>query len=248
VALTGGLLLLIAIAVIVLLIAKNKRKNNEIKLAYEKAEIEQKALRAQMNPHFIFNSLNSIQHYILSNETQYAYDYLARFSKLIRQVLINSENPHITLKKELELLEIYMDLEKRRFKNKFDYVIQHQEKLETDEIMIPVMLLQPFVENAIWHGIMNLPEKKQGRLIIDLAAQKDSVKIMIEDNGIGREAAARMKNGHEHKSVGLLFTQKRLDMLQFMNKRNASVNITDLYDAAGNATGTSVNIILPTQF
>ncbi|HYG52473.1 MAG TPA: tetratricopeptide repeat protein [Flavobacteriales bacterium] len=245
VAVSAILVLLMAFA-LAYIVAKNKRRRQEIEITLQKAELEQKAIRSQMNPHFIFNSLNSIQHYILSNETQYAYDYLARFSKLIRQVLANSEHPTISLKKELELLELYIDLEQRRFKNRFEYAVSFDKNLPVDEIVIPVMLIQPFVENAIWHGIMNLDGKRRGKLWVNILYENETAKITIEDNGIGREAAAKLrKPKHEHTSVGMLFTQKRLEMFKLTGTKETAVSITDLYDLNGNANGTRVQIVIP---
>ncbi|HLP11622.1 MAG TPA: tetratricopeptide repeat protein [Flavobacteriales bacterium] len=245
VAISAILVLLMAFAM-TYIAAKNKRRRQEIEITLQKAELEQKAIRSQMNPHFIFNSLNSIQHYILSNETQYAYDYLARFSKLIRQVLANSEHPTISLKKELELLELYIDLEQRRFKNRFEYSVSYDKNLPVDEIVIPVMLIQPFVENAIWHGIMNLDDSRRGKLSVNIVFENETAKITIEDNGVGREAAAKLrKPKHEHTSVGMLFTQKRLEMFKLTGTKETAVSITDLYDLHGNANGTQVHIVIP---
>ncbi len=239
-----GSLLLLSFLLLFVLRSISKKKQQEIELAKNKAVFEQKALRAQMNPHFIFNALNSIQHYILSNETQYAYDYLAKFSKLIRQVLVNSEYDTISLKKELELLGLYIDLEQRRFKNRFEYKISYDQNMLLDEIVIPVMLIQPFVENAIWHGIMNLDETKNGKLLIELQVENRILKISIEDNGIGREQATKLKTDREHESVGMLFSQKRLEILKSISDKDTRIVVTDLHDGKGNASGTRVELFL----
>jgi tetratricopeptide (TPR) repeat protein len=239
----GGALL-VSVLLLVLLRNNSRKKQKVMEFEKSKLEYEQKALRAQMNPHFIFNALNSIQHYILSNETQYAYDYLAKFSKLIRQVLVNSEHNTISLKKELELMRLYVDLEQRRFKNRFEYEIKCDDDLLLDDIVIPVMLIQPFVENAIWHGIMNLDETKKGKLLISLDLQDNVLIISVEDNGVGRKKSAQLKTNNEHESVGMLFSQKRLEILKSLNDMDTRVTMTDLYDENGIASGTRVELFL----
>lgn len=241
----ASILILIMLVLMIIISGRQKRKQQITEFALQKAELEQNALRAQMNPHFIFNALNSIQHYILNNEAQYAYDYLAKFSKLIRLVLVNSQHNTINLKKELELLNIYLDLEQRRFKNRFEYEIKYDSELSVNEIKIPVMLIQPYVENSIWHGIMNLDENKKGRLTIELIQQEGIIKISIEDNGVGRKKAAEIKKNSEYESVGMLFTKKRVDILDTTGKSGAKINVIDLYDENGNASGTRVEIDLP---
>jgi tetratricopeptide (TPR) repeat protein len=243
----GGFLLIILILIVIILVLRSnhQKKIKEIEIVKTKAELEQKVLRAQMNPHFIFNSLNSVQHYILSNQTQYAYDYLARFSTLIRQVLVNSEQSAIYLQKEIELLEIYIELEQRRFQNRFSYEIIYDKRLLLDQIEVPVMLIQPFVENAIWHGIMNMDKDKKGQLKVSFAFEQDVLKITVEDNGIGRKAAEKLKKNNEYDSVGMLFSQKRLEMMKLVSGKNSKIMVTDLYNEDGSAKGTKVDIILP---
>lgn len=243
----AGLLIVLVFAFgIVLTFVKNKhqRKVQEMELAKTRIELEQKVLRAQLNPHFIFNSLNSIQDYILRSETGIAYDYLARFSKLIRLVLVNSEKDVISLNKEIEFLNIYMELEQRRFKDKFDYQINYDENLPTDEIFIPVMLVQPFVENAIWHGIMNLEGPVRGNVIIRFLLEHDLLTISILDNGVGRKATEEQRLQQGHKSMGMLFSQKRLETIKATGKKLSHILVTDLYNEGGDATGTRVDIEL----
>jgi tetratricopeptide (TPR) repeat protein len=230
--------------VLIVTINRNKKKQQEIVFIKTKAELEQTALLAQMNPHFIFNALNSIQYYILSKETEYAYDYLAKFSKLIRQVLINSEQNTIALNKEIETLQLYIELEQRRLKNRFDFEINYADDFPAHDITIPTMLIQPFVENAIWHGIMNMPEEKKGKLTLNFNLNGKQLKISVEDNGIGRKEAALRKVNNDYKSVGVMFTQKRLELLKAVSKQQSEIVITDLTDANGNATGTKVEILM----
>lgn len=247
-----ALLLLLMLAAVIYLIIRGRIEIIEVrekrKTALNKliAEYQMSAIRAQMNPHFIFNAINSIQHYILSNETQYAYDYLARFSKLIRQVLANSRHSTISIEKELELLELYIDLEQRRFKNRFEYEIRYADSLPIEEIKIPVMLIQPFVENAIWHGIMNLENQRMGKLSIELELQGEVLRIAITDNGVGRKRAAELSSRSKHESMGMMLTQQRMELMKAMSKEDARIVITDL-EENGNPTGTRVELFLPVQ-
>jgi tetratricopeptide (TPR) repeat protein len=238
-------LVLLLLLVLIIAINRNRKKQKEIDFIKTKSELEQTALRAQMNPHFIFNALNSIQHYILSKQTEYAYDYLAKFSKLIRQVLINSEYNTIALHKEMETLQLYIELEQRRFKNRFDFEIKYDDGFDAQEdITVPTMLIQPFVENAIWHGIMNLDESIKGKLILSFRLTENVLKITIEDNGVGRKEAALRKVNNEYESVGIMFTQKRLELLKVVTKQQTQINVIDLIDTNGKAGGTKVELIM----
>jgi tetratricopeptide (TPR) repeat protein len=229
---------------LVIAVNRNRKKQKEIEFIKMKTALEQTALRAQMNPHFIFNALNSIQHYILNKETEYAYDYLAKFGKLIRQILINSEENSIALNKEIETLKLYIELEQRRFKNKFDFEITIPDDFPADEISIPTMLIQPFVENAIWHGIMNLDKSIDGKLKLGFHYTNNTLHIIVEDNGIGRKDAALRKINNEYKSVGVLFSKKRLELLEAITNQKAQINIEDLEDENGKSSGTKVEITI----
>ena len=168
---------------------------NELELLHTQnrlAEEKLTALRSQMNPHFIFNSLNSIQQFILKGEVDNANKYLSQFSKLIRLVLQYSEYNFISLEEEINMLKLYLSLEKTRFGNSFEYSIQVEDDLDADEIKIPNLMVQPFVENAIWHGLMH----KEGDRKIDIRfhlKHEKSVVCEVTDNGIGREKAAEIK-------------------------------------------------------
>jgi ligand-binding sensor domain-containing protein len=245
-----GIFLLSCIYFIIKLIAKaiQQKEQKKTELHQQLIEYRLNAIQAQMNPHFIFNAINSIQHYILNNDTQLAYDYLAKFSKLIRLVLSNSQHSIISLKKELETLELYIELEQKRFKNKFNYLIHVDKELEMEDIRIPVMLIQPFVENAIWHGIMNLDESKKGLLSVEVVhADSHTVKIIIKDNGIGRERSALMKANSNHMSMGTILSENRLGLLNEISHKKHTIVITDLYDENKNPLGTKVEIILPNE-
>jgi ligand-binding sensor domain-containing protein len=202
-----------------------------------------KALRAQMNPHFTFNVMNSIQHFILNSDTESAHRYLSKFSKLIRTILNNSENNTIPLSEELKALELYIQLEAMRFDQSFRYEIIVDETINTMLLEIPSMLIQPYVENAIKHGI--LPLKQNGRLKIEILRQGRSLKCIIEDNGIGREKAGGQETDVQHRSMGTSITHERLNVINSLNNSNLSERIVDLKDEKGNALGTRVEIYIP---
>jgi len=203
-----------------------------------------KALRAQMNPHFLFNSLNSINTMILNDEPESASRYLSKFSKLVRLMLENSEQPQVTLKDELETLEAYIQLEAIRFKNKMDYKIETDSSIDQDEILIPSMVLQPFVENAIWHGLLH--KNKKGLLTINIKEEGDNLLCSIIDNGVGREKSLTLKKdgGLKKKSMGIKITADRLKLLTKQKIKDV-INIIDLKDNENNALGTQVNIQIP---
>ena len=230
------------------------------------AQAETKALRAQMNPHFIFNSLNSINSFVIDQKHELASDYLIKFSKLIRLILDNSRNETISLEKELETLKLYVFLEAARYDNKFKCIYHISEEVETNNIKIPPMLLQPFVENAIWHGLMQ--KEGEGTITIEITMNNDQIsdnsgqgkvkseerkvkrddllRITITDDGIGREKAAELKSkSATHKSHGLKVTSQRIEMMNRLNSTGAMVNIIDLKDEQGYSTGTRVELIIP---
>lgn len=204
------------------------------------------ALQAQMNPHFIFNAINSIQSFILNNETQNAYDYLAKFAKLVRLVLNNSKQNSISLQTEIETLELYVQMEKIRFKNSFDFVVKFNEGEEDfSEISIPVMLIQPFIENAIWHGIMPLKEIRKGKIELRFTLHPNRLEIEIEDNGVGRIQALKSKSDKNHKSLGIQLVQERLELLDSKSTGKANLLLIDLQNNANESLGTLVKIIIP---
>lgn len=227
------------------------RQQNEVevrmlKIEKEMFDLEQKALRLQMNPHFIFNSLNSIQSFIISNDSENAINYLAKFSQLMRLILTTSREAYIPLSQEISLLKHYLDLENMRFNNRFQYEIRVESGMDTEYMGIPPMIIQPYIENAIIHGFMN---KKTGecRLLVQMWEEEDYILCVIEDNGIGREKAMeiKQKSGLIQKSQGIIITKERLDILNRQLKNKISVEITDLKDDAGNATGTRVRLVIP---
>jgi ligand-binding sensor domain-containing protein len=223
------------------------QKESQLKSNFEKrlAEVKLEALRAQMNPHFLFNSLNSINYFILIKREEIASDYLTKFSQLLRHVLANSRNEWVNLNNEIQVLELYCTLESMRFKNKFEYQIHIDSSINTSIILIPPMLIQPFVENAIWHGLLN-KENHDGKLDISFDRDGKNLKITIKDNGIGREKARQLKSksATKHKSFGLQITSERFELIKNNLSGNIEFSIKDLYDPNQNAAGTCVEITL----
>jgi len=220
-------------------------KKNLIEFQQQATELEMQALRAQMNPHFIFNCLSSINRFILINKTEEASDYLTKFSRLIRMALHNSEKPLITLESELEALRLYLDLERLRFKNAFNYSICLINTIDINAVYIPPMLIQPFAENAIWHGLMH--KKGIGCLDIQLCAAGKILTCSIIDNGIGRNMAAALnsRSAEKNKSMGVDITTGRLALLNKSKNEAAFLNIEDLMDDEGNGCGTRVVLTMP---
>jgi len=211
---------------------------NEKKLS----ELEMQALRAQMNPHFIFNCLSSINRFILKNEGKTASSYLTRFSRLMRMVLMHSQKPVIALEDEIEMLRLYLEMERLRFKNAFDYGITFMNEIDSGNVFIPPLLLQPFCENAIWHGLMH--KNGPGRLDIELGMNENILHCIITDNGVGREKAAEMKSktAEKEKSMGLKITTERLALFNREKGVHTFYEIEDIKDEYGNAAGTKVVI------
>ena len=210
-------------------------------LKQKASELEMQALRAQMNPHFIFNCLSSINRFILKNESEAASDYLTTFSKLIRMVLNNSKNTSISLEEELEMLRLYLDLEKLRFKNSFGYKISFPDHLDTGSVFIPPLLLQPVAENAIWHGLMH--KDGSGTLEINFELQDNYLNCYLTDNGVGRQKAEsfKSKSVEKQKSLGTQITAERI-ALNNKNDDPADFYIEDLVDTEGQAAGTRVTL------
>ncbi|HEY1054880.1 MAG TPA: two-component regulator propeller domain-containing protein [Emticicia sp.] len=209
------------------------------------AELRMRALRVQMNPHFMFNSLNAIQECVITGQTDAAVTYLAQFSKLMRMVLENSDKRRIPLDKELETIRLYLDLEKLRFSEVFHTEIKVQTHEESSLLTIPPMMIQPFLENAIWHGLL----KKKGKKIlkINISSDETFLYIHIEDNGIGRDAAENRKNQikPEHTSKALSILDERMKIITELNQIKADFTIVDLYDSGQKPLGTRVEIKIP---
>ncbi len=219
------------------------KKEEELKSAFSKqlAEVEMRALRAQMNPHFLFNSLNAIKYYVLKRSKEKAAEYLTDFARLIRLVLNNSSQSIISLDKELEALELYIRIERLRFDEKFEYNLSVDPDIDTTTVYIPPLLIQPFVENAIWHGLMHKKDN-QGLLRISISKITGGIEYTIEDNGIGRKRAAEVKSksAQHQKSFGLNITKDRMAMSKVLNNMDITTDIHDLHDVNGHPTGTKI--------
>ena len=219
---------------------KLESEKKQAELHHRAADLEMQALRAQMNPHFIFNCLSSINRIIMKNDSQSASDYLTRFSRLMRMVLINSQRSLIPLEDELQMLRLYLDMERLRFKDSFDYSIIFTNTIDEGAVFVPPILLQPFCENAIWHGLMQ--KDGPGLLTVELSMQDNILNCMITDNGIGREKAQerKSKTAEKEKSMGLKITTERLALLNREKSLQSFFEIEDLKDEMGNASGTRV--------
>ncbi len=244
----------IALVVVVFLLLTYLLYRYRLRQAREKsnlkrqlAEMENTALRAQMNPHFLFNSLNSVNYYIQNNEPVKASQYLKKFSKLVRIVLNNSRKDTVTLEDELEALKLYFEFEELRFNKHFSYHIQIGADIELADIIIPPLLLQPYVENAIWHGVMQ--SEAGGEVSVSIKGNIDCITFVIEDNGIGRKKAVELKSKSalKHKSHGLDITQERIRLFNATQAQSLEVLITDMYDSQQNAAGTKVTITYKQQ-
>ena len=246
--LASTILLIGFIITIVQLRINRIRYKERLKTIYNRkiSETEMKALRAQMNPHFIFNSLNSINKYILKSDHTNASRYLTRFAKLIRLILDNSNNKEVPLSNELEALRLYIEMESLRFTNKFTYEILVDESVSPDTLQVPPLIIQPYVENAIWHGLLH--KETGGRLSIYVKKTSDNMlQCIIEDNGIGRSKAKELKSksATANKSLGMKLTEERISMLNQYASLNASINIIDLESSGHEATGTKVILTIP---
>ncbi len=224
-----------------------EKYKKDLSIAREIADLESKALRAQMNPHFVFNSLNAIQECIVTGKVDEAYAYLSQFSRLLRFVLEHSDVTSVSLHEELEVLSLFVSLEKLRFKNDMQFLLSIDEALDAEEIWIPPMLIQPHLENAIWHGLRN----KEGERILKLDIQEripGYLNVCIEDNGIGRMKAEELRQkrlgGNSHRSKGKQLSGNRLELLA-NHYPHTTIIYSDLYDAQGMATGTKVQLNIP---
>jgi two-component sensor histidine kinase len=227
-------------------IRKEEKEKSELNRRI--AEFRLTALRAQMNPHFIFNALYSIQHFITTNEKEAAINYLAKFASLIRLILENSGNSEISIEEEVKMLELYLDLERLRFDQKFDFSIDVDDFINRDDTSIPYLMIQPFVENAIIHGIRNKEGKGHINIRFDLEGKDENfIKCVVEDDGIGREAAEKLKKPSPIKSqsLGLKVNRERLEILNPQKIRDTSVLIVDLKTDDNKPGGTRVEITIP---
>jgi hypothetical protein len=238
------ILLALAVALFIRLRIQKINRQNQINRRIITSEMT--ALRAQMNPHFVFNAINSIQHFILRDDTESAHKSLTKFSKLIRNVLDNSKQETITLEREIETIRLYLELESLRFSNGFEYSIVIDPGIDKQTTLIAPMLIQPFAENAIWHGLL---QKKSGigKLDISIMRKDDLLRICIDDNGIGRKAAEELRRGspRKHKPVGVNNTMERIELIRLQYHKKISAEIIDKLNDDGTSAGTTVIILIP---
>lgn len=242
----GAILQSIIFSVIIGFIIKRieqKSKNAEVKLAVKMKEMEElkmTALQSQMNPHFLFNSLNSINNFVIKNEVEKASDYITKFSKLIRVILNSSSSPTSKLSEELEILGLYVKMEQMRVNGGFDYFVDIDQNVELDKIIVPPLFLQPFIENSIWHGIMKIEGPKFIKLSIKIEGK--NVLCLVTDNGVGINKTKEQSHmSQKRKFFGIEATENRIRMLY----QNKNVNIQTRDISNGSKTGTEVLIIFP---
>lgn len=226
---------------------KHEMEKKVLQIEKQLFDIQQKALRLQMNPHFIFNSLNSIQSYILNNDVDLAVNYLGRFSQLMRLILANSRESVVPLADELQAIRHYLEIEKLRFEEKFTYSIIVDPEIDEEFTGVPPMVIQPYIENAIIHGLVH--KTSPGQIIIRFQEKKSRMLCSIEDNGVGRAKAAEIKrqSGLNTKSRGMMITKERLEILNKKTDEKFSVKVIDLKDANGNPAGTRVELLISLQ-
>ncbi|MGF7214855.1 hypothetical protein GGR92_000995 [Spirosoma lacussanchae] len=216
----------------------------EQRTAYEKrlAEVEMLALRSQMNPHFLFNSLNTIEYFVLKGDEANATRYLSNFSRLLRLILNHSNEDTVRLTEEISGLQLYLELESSRFDENFQYVIDIDPAIDQDAVVVPPLLLQPFVENAVWHGLQHSHRPDKCVWLRVLMLNEETIQFEIEDNGIGREQSARLKSrsATRQKSLGMAITQQRIDLFNRNYPSQLNVQLIDLAD--GGRCGTLVRI------
>lgn len=220
-------------------LARRKREILDMQLEY--AKLEDKALRSQMNPHFIFNSLNSIKLLVQENNNEKAIFYLSTFTKLMRGLLNNADKSTISLHEELETCKLYLSLESLRFNDGFKYLVQADDTVDLKSIDVPALIIQPFVENAIWHGLM--PKAGDRLLEISVIRLNNWVTCRIEDNGIGRKAAAHNNPAHQYEAKGMQIANSRLQNNDRLNNTETRIIIHDKYNGEGEPLGTRVEIM-----
>lgn len=229
---------------------KSEKKSNE--LLAQKIQLEQElhqsmlsSIKSQMNPHFLFNALNTVQSYIYTNEKENASLYLGKFSELTRTILDMSNKERVTIAEEIKALQLYVELEQLRFEDKLQYHFNIDKNISTETTYIPSMLIQPYVENAIKHGLMH--QKNQWKLLIAFKLNNNSIKVTIDDNGVGRKASAAINQQRlkDHQSFASNANQKRLDILNKGLPQSISLNIIDKVDEHGYAAGTTMILNIP---
>ena len=230
-------------------VAKYQIKFETERKERENVELKLKALRSQMNPHFIFNTLNAIQSFVAKNDNIKAMKFIAKFAQLMRQILNGSDVQFISIDREVEFIRNYMSIEQARFDGSFEFEINIDEEIEPDLMQIPPMILQPYIENAILHGMKGI---ENGKITVsfDIDDKEESLVCTVEDNGIGRKKAQELKQNltNTHQSMGTRVTEERLAALNKELATEVSVKYEDLMDKNGNSLGTKLVILLPLQY
>jgi LytS/YehU family sensor histidine kinase len=205
---------------------------------------EMRVLSAQMDPHFIFNSLNTIQQFIIAGDNEKAQSYLSKFSRLMRKILESNNKESVTLEEELEIFSKYLEIESLRFNNVFSYSIAIADQIQPGKIKIPHFLIQPFIENAIWHGLL----PKEGEKILEISFQyinEKTLRCRINDNGVGRQNSGKMEVIEGKQSMAIKFIEQRLNLYSKMKNVKYQLKIVDNCNEKGESTGTLVEIDLP---
>jgi hypothetical protein len=233
---------------IILLLGYILFRQNRQKTGQQMMILQQKLLRSQMNPHFIFNSLTSIQNYIMDEESYKASKYLSRFSKLVRTILDSSVDDNITIEHEIIAIENYLELQKIRYKSRFDYSLGIDDNIDIENTLIPPMLAQPFIENAIEHGILH--KKNKGNIQVRFKSKNEMIILEVEDDGIGRKKAKEIisKQKMKHKSLATTITRERIRVLNKRSRQKITMQIEDLVDARNEPEGTLVRFEIPVIF
>ena len=239
----GPIFIFLFVSLLIYLRIRRLRQEERLRLNSQITRVKQEALAAQMDHHFTFNSLNSIQRFIMDNNREAAIRFVSKFGKLIRKVLDQADKNYQTIEEEIETLELYLNLEKHRTGDSFQYHFDIDEEIDIYNTIIPTNLIQPYIENAIWHGLSPL-EKREGKLVVKFRKEGDELICRIEDNGIGRKKAAELKRktNLKHNSKGMRITSERIEALNFLDKAEISHQIIDLKNEKGEAMGTRVEI------
>jgi len=231
--------------VIIFLMAILFIRQNKIKAEHQMVVLEQKLLRSQMNPHFIFNSLANIQEFIWKKDPLTANEYLSSFSKLVRLILENSRNDFVPVEKEISTIENYLNLQKLRFRDKFEYSIKVDPEIDKEDMLIPPMLVQPFIENSIEHGIST--KETTGHIDVSFFLEKDKINIEVKDDGIGFKKSTELKKDlkKDHQSLAMTITRERLMMHYKKYKREIRLSISDITDEHNQVMGARVLFGIP---
>ena len=220
------------------------RKKMQDKMSAQRslATLELHALQSQMDPHFIFNSLNAIHSYVLSAKTEQASSYLTRFSRLMRITIENGGKEWISLQEEIEGLELYLQLEQLRFEGQFEYTLQLLPSLQSTQVLVPPFIIQPYLQNAIWHRLLQRPAEKKGQLRIEIGRKDNELYIRLEDNGVPRQSVF---HNYQQRTAGTRVAAERLHWLNARYHTHATVTSGHLYDQHHKKTGTYTIIHLP---